>query len=437
MLEEQKAQAVPPPIPDELLPDNVFSMAEEVVKEKRQQRASVVSTQSDASFFVDSPLPIRSSLRQEQERERTLSTMGRRGFNTSEPLLGSVALGSRREPRRSVGSGASTRSAFDPRYSQHGGFEEDEEVADSGMFTMAGWLEKRLRNGYQWRQRYFALTATALVYFKEEPAEADEEPLGVIDLKQVRAVEPIDGTRQLSSAGSVSSFHNGDLQEATDFRILGVGAIGILCILRAESAVTRKSWMKAISEAIAGVDLATSYPSGPASLVSSVSHRGAGSPQQTPSHVRCVKGYIAESEGELSFLQGDLIRVLEAPKNSPWWIGQRKLKLLSSPILIAFNSISVAVKGKFGRFLKSHVSEVKAKSSPGYSGPAPLKRVEDILRMSTVGGEPMPTMELIAELAEQVGRMNERNHTLKAEINGIKWMIQHNKWEDAQLASGI
>ena len=94
------------------------------------------------------------------------------------------------------------------------------------------------------------------------------------------------------------------------------------------------------------------------------------------------------------------------------------------------------MKGKFGRFLKSHVSEVKSKSSPTRLGQPPVKRIEHALRASSVGGEPMPTMELIAELAEQVARMNARNHKLKAEVNGIKWMIEHNKWEDAQLASG-
>ena len=331
------SHSVLPPIPDELLPDNVFSMAEEVVKEKRQQRTSVVSTQSEASFFGDSPLPLRSNLRQEQERERTLSTMGRRGFIGSEPSISSTPLGGRRESvrtsvrdhRRSVGSAASTRSAFDPRYSQHGALGEvDVPIPmESGQFLLSGWLEKRSRNGYQWHQRYFALGPAALVYYKDEPAGAeDEDPLGIIDLKQVRAVEPIDGTRNVSSTASVSSFHNGDLQDGTDFRILGIGTIGILCILRAESISARKSWMQAISEAIISSDVGPGYPPGPASLVSSVSHRGMGSPpqQKMPTHVRCIKGYIAEGEGELSFLQGDMIRVLEAPKNSPWWIGQRK-----------------------------------------------------------------------------------------------------------------
>ncbi|GBG24691.1 Pre-mRNA-processing factor 40-like B [Hondaea fermentalgiana] len=306
------------------------------------------------------------------------------------------------------------------------------------LAPLQGYLEKRARHGrQQWQKRYFTLDEKCLRYYESErqattkAREHAQLALARIDMSKVSHVEAEDG------------------DEGFLFGVYGRGALGVLVLLRAESAHERDVWVAALGARV------VKEPS--------TSRAGAASGDQQV-YARCVDSVASSEPGMLKLAHGDMVRVLQMSEKERWWVGEvngRVGNFLPDSVVLVGDDEAGAANGHGAR---AHSVAGSQASSGVYSGSRSgirgrsesreglrtefnrverrieaRKRREDLEAvLENLGVEPMrppeayPTEAYLEHMQEQLKDANVRNHKLLAEVRSLEWKLEQ---EDAGPAA--
>lgn len=300
------------------------------------------------------------------------------------------------------------------------------------LAPLRGYLEKRARHGrQQWQKRYFTLDDRNLRYFESErqatnkSRDSGQLALARIDLNKVSHVESEDG------------------DDGFQFGVYGRGALGVLVLLRSETAHERELWLAALRARI------VKDPT-PALKTQHAQNGG----EQI--FARCIETVSSSEPGMLRISRGDTIRVLQKSDGDRWWIGEVKGRIGNFlPEKVVLISSQEAMNGgagsaqrpsyesspEFGS-ISSRMSARMSSTSDNEGLRTELNRVERRIEarqkrddlealLNSLGVEPMkspeeyPTESYIRYMQERLKDLNVRNHKLLAEVRSLEWKLDH------------